>query len=630
MALMILMLAGNFSGARDQVTETSAAPALSDVSFTAKVDGTEQRYVLMLPAGFEARQPHSLLVALHGHGSDRWQFAKDPRDECRAARDFATKHSFIYVSPDYRAKTSWMGLKAEADLLQILDELSERFHLDKVLVCGGSMGGTAALTFAALHPDRVQGVVALNGTANLVEFTGFPEAIAASYGGTKAERPDEYRKRSAEFWPERFTMPLALTAGGRDTVVPPDSLLRLTEKLKQQGRRVLLLLRPELGHSTSYADALAALDFVFDEWSRPVPDAGKLFPPEMRLEPLPALAPEPKDNPTTAAKVALGRLLFFDPILSAAQDVSCASCHHPRFGWADGRATPIGVGGTGLGPERILRAANGFPPLTRNTPTLLNVGFNGLVAGCKYDPAVAPMFWDSRVESLERQAVTPIRSREEMRGNVCSEAVAVEQAVRRVDGVAEYRNLFNKAFGQLPAEAVTAAHLAQALAAFERSLVTPDAPFDRFLRGDKQAMNEVQQRGLQVFQDAGCIQCHGGPMLSDYKLHFLAVSDDSAIGRREFRTPTLRNLKPTAPYMHDGSLRTLRSVLVFYEALMDAVSETLDGRAGGTPALDPLLKRLNLNADDFPALEAFLDALNDDHFDQTTPDRVPSGLPLLK
>jgi dipeptidyl aminopeptidase/acylaminoacyl peptidase len=268
-AAIVLAMAGFFgSGLRAAEPAAGAAPALSDVAFTAKLDGTEQRYVLMLPADFDAQKPHSLLVALHGHGADRWQFAKDARDECRAARDFAAKHQLIFVSPDYRAKTSWMGPQAEADLLQILDELGARYRLDKVIVCGGSMGGSAALTFAVLHPDRVQGIVALNGTANLVEFTGFSEALAESYGGTKAERPDEYRKRSAELWPDRFTMPLALTAGGMDKVVPPHSVLRFAARLKQQGRRVLLLHRPDGGHSTNYADTLAALEFVFSKLSR--------------------------------------------------------------------------------------------------------------------------------------------------------------------------------------------------------------------------------------------------------------------------------------------------------------------------------------------------------------------------
>ncbi len=355
--------------------------------------------------------------------------------------------------------------------------------------------------------------------------------------------------------------------------------------------------------------------------------AGQSFPPEMRLEPLPARAPEPKDNPGTPAKVALGRLLFFDPILSATKDVACATCHHPRFGWGDGRATPIGSGGAGLGQERIVRAVSAIPPLTRNVPTLLNVAFNGCVAGLKSDPELAPMFWDARVESLERQALEPIKSREEMRGDACRETEAIAQAVGRVGTIDEYRELFSAAFGQPQSIAVTAAHLAQALAAFERSLVTTDTPYDRFLRGDKSALNTEQQRGLKVFQDAGCIQCHGGPMLSDYKLHFIGVSDGAVGGRREFRTPTLRNLKHTAPYMHDGSLRTLDAVLLFYDGLAEAVVESLDGGVPTTrPPLDPLLRRMNLNPEDFPALTAFLDALNDDQYDQTIPAKVPSGL----
>lgn len=359
--------------------------------------------------------------------------------------------------------------------------------------------------------------------------------------------------------------------------------------------------------------------------------AEQAVPPEMRLEALPQRAPEPEDNLATPAKIELGRLLFFDPILSATKDVSCATCHHPRFGWGDGRSTPIGVGGSGLGPERKILAANRFAPLTRNAPTLLNVGFNGLVSGAKPDTATAPMFWDARVQSLEKQVLVPIRSREEMRGDACGEADAVEQALGFGRAIVAYRDLFNNAFGHPQSDAVTAGHLAQAIASFERSLVTPSTPFDRYLRGDKSALNAEQQRGLRVFQDAGCIQCHGGPMFSDYKLHFIGVTDDTPDGRREFRTPTLRNLRHTAPFMHNGSRGTLRAVLVFYEALSDAVAETLDGGDMTTqPRLDPLLKLLNLSADDFPALEAFLDSLNGDGYDQSAPATVPSGLRVSK
>jgi predicted esterase len=241
---------------------------IADISFTAACDGTEQRYVVMLPNGFKPKQRCDLLIALHGHGSDRWQFINDPRDECRAARDVATEHAMIYVSPDYRAKTSWMGPNAEADLLQIISELKKKYRVSRVFLCGGSMGGTAGLTFTVLHPKLVDGVAAMNGTANLVEFEGFTDSIAASFGGSKTVVPDEYKKRSAELWPERFTMPVGITASGRDTTVPPQSVMRLSDALKAHGRRVLLIYRAEMGHSTDYDDAKAILEFIIQKHER--------------------------------------------------------------------------------------------------------------------------------------------------------------------------------------------------------------------------------------------------------------------------------------------------------------------------------------------------------------------------
>ncbi|MEI8021499.1 MAG: alpha/beta fold hydrolase [Schlesneria sp.] len=236
-----------------------------DVSFTAKLDGTEQHYVIRLPKHFDVNQPHSLLIALHGHGSDRWQFINDARDECRAARDAAAKYQLIYVSPDYRAKTSWMGPAAEKDMLQILDDLHQRFRIENVILCGGSMGGTSALAFAAIHPEVIDAVVSMNGTANLIEYAGFTEAIAAAYGGTRLEQPEVYRTRSAELFPERLTMPIGLTTGGRDVLVPPESTLRLVELLKKRGSPVHSIHRPEGGHDTTYSDAMAALKFAIEK-----------------------------------------------------------------------------------------------------------------------------------------------------------------------------------------------------------------------------------------------------------------------------------------------------------------------------------------------------------------------------
>jgi pimeloyl-ACP methyl ester carboxylesterase len=242
---------------------------VEDIAFTAKCDGTTQNYVLIYPEGFKADEPHSLLIALHGHGSDRWQFAKAAIDECRAARDAAAARGMLYLAPDYRAKTSWMGPKAEADLLQILDELKAKYRIDKVVLSGASMGGTSSLTFAAMHPDRIDGVVAMNGTANHFEYENFQDAISESFGGSKAAIPSEYKKRSAEYWPEQFKMPIALTVGRQDKVVPPDSVLRLAAVLKKLQPNVLLIERAEGGHSTTYDDSKAAFDYVL----------GKVLPP---------------------------------------------------------------------------------------------------------------------------------------------------------------------------------------------------------------------------------------------------------------------------------------------------------------------------------------------------------------
>ncbi len=243
-------------------TAQAAEPRIADVAFVAKCDKTEQRYVVIYPEGFKADERHHLLIALHGHGSDRWQFARGSIDEARAARDVAAAHRMLFVSPDYRRSTSWMGPKAEADVVQIIDELKTRYRLGKVIVCGGSMGGSSALTFAAIHPERVDGIAAMNGTANHLEYDRFQDAIAASFGGTKAQIPREYKKRSAEYWPERLTMPIGMTVGGKDDIVPAASVIRLAGVLKQLQANVLLIVRPSGGHSTNYADAKAILDFV--------------------------------------------------------------------------------------------------------------------------------------------------------------------------------------------------------------------------------------------------------------------------------------------------------------------------------------------------------------------------------
>jgi len=141
-----------------------------DVEFKADVDGSPQHYVEMLPKDFQPSTPCDVLIALHGHGSDRWQYIKNER--CKAVRDFAARHAPIMVSPDYRAATSWMGPKAEADLVQIIALLRNKHRVRKVFLVGGSMGGTSVLIFSALHPELVAGISSQNGTANMRKILG--------------------------------------------------------------------------------------------------------------------------------------------------------------------------------------------------------------------------------------------------------------------------------------------------------------------------------------------------------------------------------------------------------------------------------------------------------------------------
>jgi len=236
-----------------------------DVTFTANADGSLQKYIRRLPSDFNALVPHNLLITLHGHGSDRWQFASSTAwNECIAVRDFAAARNMILVSPDYRATTSWMGPLAEKDVVQIIEYHKSSYLINKVYICGGSMGGTSALTFTVLHPKMVDGVIALNPLANHLEFENFQDAISASFGGSKQQVPNEYKKRSAEYCPEKFIVPVGISTGGQDIIVPPASALRLANVLAKTGKKVKLIHRETTGHSTSYADTNELMRVVVD------------------------------------------------------------------------------------------------------------------------------------------------------------------------------------------------------------------------------------------------------------------------------------------------------------------------------------------------------------------------------
>jgi cytochrome c peroxidase len=357
----------------------------------------------------------------------------------------------------------------------------------------------------------------------------------------------------------------------------------------------------------------------------------------------------PRTDPATRE---LGRLLFWDPILSGSKDTACATCHHPDFAYADGRDLSRGTGSVGLGPGRSDVSKGQIPVAKRNSPTILNVAFNGLDDNRRrrrgfegsldsVDQTRAPMFWDSRMRSLEAQALEPIKALEEMRGHAYPEAAAVDTVVARLRQVPEYVALFKDAFGA--DAAVDAPRLGAAIAAFERSLVAMNSPFDRFRAGDFDALTAQQRRGLETFEEVGCDRCHDGVMFSDFDHHAEGVRDhpllaqpDAGAGRFRFRTPSLRNVALTAPYMHNGMLPTLRDVLRFYDngrSENPNVSNDRDRRRdddndNNTARVSGQFRRVDSMSDgEIEDIIAFLNALTDADFDRTVPARVPSGLP---
>jgi len=318
-------------------------------------------------------------------------------------------------------------------------------------------------------------------------------------------------------------------------------------------------------------------------------------------------------------------------VVGAAAAIACPTCHHPRFGYAENRDISIGVTGVGLGSALRFQRDGAVPFVKRNSQTSLNTAFNGISDGGAYNSSSAPMFWDLRASGLEAQALEPIKALEEMRGDAYVEARAIPTVVARLNANPEYRQLFGRAF--VSQGAITGEQLGKALATFQRSLTANNAPFDRYMRGDASAMTDAQVRGMRRFERVGCINCHHGPMFSDYQLHVLGVPDNPKLAVSDagvdqtyaFRTASLRNLKYTAPYMHSDMFDSLRDVLEFY----DDVSGRR-GRARNTHVsreqLDPLLRQLRDPDDRTGDLIAFLEALTDEAFDRSVPTKVPSGL----
>ena len=322
--------------------------------------------------------------------------------------------------------------------------------------------------------------------------------------------------------------------------------------------------------------ALALVAASFGDTPSPLPQ--DTLPPALALDVVPlGLGPRPlpEDNPLTEARVKLGRRLFFDPILSGDRTVACASCHHPDRGFAGAEGKARGIRGQ---------------VTARRAPTLLNRAYG------------SAFFWDGRAASLEEQALKPLENPAEMGSSIA-------EVVRRLDEHKDYRPRFAAAFD----DGVTAANLARALASFQRVLLRGDSRVDRFRRkGEHDALTSQERHGLWLYESRGrCWRCHGGANFTDEDFHNTGVGwgrEPADLGRfavtkadadrGKFKTPTLRGARLTAPYMHDGSLKTLAEVVEFYNK-------------GGTPnpRLDPLMAPLGLSRDEVRALVAFLEAL---------------------
>ncbi len=304
------------------------------------------------------------------------------------------------------------------------------------------------------------------------------------------------------------------------------------------------------------------------------------IPTPLGLPPVPI----PADNPPTAETIALGRRLFYDMRLSGDETLSCAGCHNPQLDFTDGRRVAQGV-----------HKQQG----SRNTPTILDAAYN------------LTQFWDGRASSLEDQSGGPIANPIEM-------AQTHDACVAKLNREASYRRDFAAAFGPGPA---TIQKAEMAMASFERTLISGNSPFDRYqFGGDKTAMSAAAIRGLAIFADkqrGNCSACHtiekDYALFTDGKYHNLgagmnADGELTDLGRYTqtkndadrgaFRTPTLRNVAKTAPYMHDGSKKTLKEVVDFYV-----------GGGNSNPQLDKEIKELKLSGQERADLVAFLEAL---------------------
>jgi len=398
----------------------------------------------------------------------------------------------------------------------------------------------------------------------------------------------------------------------------------------------------------------------------------------------------------TAAKIALGQALMFDKILSGNRDISCATCHHPWMHTGDNLSVSIGTGGQGLGPMR--QRGNGRPFIPRNAPDVFNRGV----------PEWRTMFWDLRVSGtapggfvtpagdqlpvgldnvLAAQAMFPVTSQDEMRGKPgdhdvfdqpneialldATDFTGIWSALmQRLLALPEYVTLFTAAYPDVPTAALGFQHAANAIAAFEIGAFTYlDTPWDRYVAGDMSALSNEAKRGAMLFfGEAGCATCHSGALFTDQKAHDIGVpqvgpgkgtSAPQDFGRQlisgnnadlyTFRTPSLRNVTLTGPWMHDGAFTTLRAAVVHvldpstslrHYDVRQLTPDLQSTFQGSETVINAILANLDtdvatprqLSNSEIDALLSFLESLADPaaaDLSGTLPSAVPSGLPVF-
>ncbi|WP_417321046.1 cytochrome-c peroxidase [Emcibacter sp.] len=386
----------------------------------------------------------------------------------------------------------------------------------------------------------------------------------------------------------RFWWPVGTSLGVILLILMTDILLSEAE----EGFTLTVSCPPGFEHT---ADNRCLLRSLYQQYAAPKGFGGLRAP-----------LPDVRDG-FSPQEIDLGRYLFFDPVLSGDQAKSCASCHQPDKGFADGLGRSIGKDGK---------------VLARGAPSLWNVAF------------LKRLFWDGRAASLEEQAAGPLLSPDEM-------AATPEGVEERLNGNAAYRRLFVEVYPETASAGISFVDVTRAIVAFEASLVSLNSRYDRYAHGDQSALDEKEIAGHNIFRSfvTRCSQCHTPPLFTSDELAVIGSPEPEGVNfdpgaeipegnpamRGAFKVPGLRNIALTAPYMHSGRFGTLKEVIEFYNK----------GRGNAVPPGEQLnihwhITDFNLSAEEVDALVAFLATLTDESMMPEIPVRVPSGLPVTE